>query len=72
LALEQCSCIIGALEAGKIPHGQRTVSILWVSEEQSCDPCFGSQPDSAVCEVFFWRDAISLFTVTYDSFEKGE
>jgi hypothetical protein len=25
-----------------------------------------------VCEVFFWRYAIPLFTVTYEPFWKGE
>ena len=27
---------------------------------------------SMVCEIFFWRAAISLFTVTYEPFEKGD
>jgi hypothetical protein len=25
-----------------------------------------------VCEVFFWRDAIPLFTVTYEPYWKGD
>jgi hypothetical protein len=25
-----------------------------------------------VCEVFFWRHAIPLFTVTYEPYKKGD
>jgi hypothetical protein len=25
-----------------------------------------------VCEIFFWRDAIPLFTVTYEPYAKGD
>jgi hypothetical protein len=29
-------------------------------------------PQDVVCEVFFWRYAISLFTVTYEPYKKGD
>jgi hypothetical protein len=28
--------------------------------------------NSNVCEVFFWRHAIPLFTMTYEPFWKGD
>ena len=37
---------------------------------------FGCPPDQDdlwdVCEVFFWRHAIPLFTVTYEPYTKGD